>query len=205
MKCPNNNKLMRDDFFSYMQHGMYHVLNVNAYDHILFLIVLAIPYMFKDWKRLLFLITVFVIGHTVSLAFATYDVISVSNKWIEFLIPSTILVVALFNIFTAGKKTKNEKVGLLFFLTLFFGLIHGLGFVKIFETTINASSNKVLSILEIALGVEIGQLIVVFVILFLGFLCETLFRFSKRDWVMVISAVVVGLVVPMLIKSNIFA
>jgi hypothetical protein len=188
-----------------MQHGMYHVLNVNAYDHILFLIVLAIPYMFKDWKRLLFLITIFVIGHTISLAFATYDVISVSNKWIEFLIPSTILVVALFNVFTAGKKTKNEKVGLLFFLTLFLGLIHGLGFVKIFETTINSSSNKVLSILEIALGVEIGQLIVVFVILFLGFLCETLFRFSKRDWVMVISAVVVGLVVPMLIKSNIFA
>ena len=196
---------MRDDFFSYMQEGMYHVLNFNAYDHILFLIVLAIPYMFKDWKRLLFLITVFVIGHTVALAFATYDVISVSNKWIEFLIPSTILVVALFNIFTAGKKTKNEKVGLLLFVTLFFGLIHGLGFVRIFEATISASSNKLLSILEIALGVEIGQLIVVFIILFLGFLCETLFRFSKRDWVMVISAIVVGLLVPMLIKSNIFA
>ena len=103
---------MRDDFFSYMQQGMYHVLDVNAYDHILFLIVLAIPYMFKDWKRLLFLITVFVIGHTVALAFATYDVISVSNKWIEFLIPSTILIVALFNIFAVGKKPKNEKLGL---------------------------------------------------------------------------------------------
>ena len=196
---------MRDDFFSYMQHGMYHVLDVNAYDHILCLIVLAIPYMFKDWKRLLFLITVFVIGHTVALAFATYDVISVSNKWIEFLIPSTILVVALFNIFAVGKKPKNEKLGLLFFVTLFFGLIHGLGYVKTFEATINASSNKLLSILEIALGVEIGQLIVVFVILFLGFLCETLFRFSKRDWVLVISAIVVGLLIPMLIKSNIFA
>jgi hypothetical protein len=188
-----------------MQYGMYHVLNVNAYDHILFLIVLTIPYLFKDWKRVLFLVTIFVLGHSVSLAFATYGVISVSNKWIEFLIPMTILIIALFNVFTAGKKTQNEKVGMLFFITLFYGLIHGLGFVNVFEAAISKSENKLISLLEISLGIEIGQLIVVFIILFLGFLSQTLFRFSKRDWVMVISAIVVGLLIPMLIKSNIFA
>jgi len=195
---------MLDDFLSYMQSGMYHVLNVNAYDHILFLIVLTIPYLFKDWKRVLFLITVFVLGHSVSLALATYDVISVNNKWIEFLIPLTILIIALFNVFTTGRKAQNEKVGILFFATLFFGLMHGLGFVNIFESSIGNSSNKLLALLEIAIGLEIGQLIVVFIILFLGFLCQTLFRFSKRDWVMVISAIVVGLVIPMLIRNNIF-
>jgi hypothetical protein len=188
-----------------MQYGMYHVLNVNAYDHILFLIVLTIPYLFKDWKRVLFLVTIFVLGHSVSLAFATYGVISVSNKWIEFLIPMTILIIALFNVFTAGKKTQNEKVGMLFFITLYYGLIHGLGFVNVFEAAISKSENKLISLLEISLGIEIGQLIVVFIILFLGFLSQTLFRFSKRDWVMVISAIVVGLLIPMLIKSNIFA
>jgi len=196
---------MLNDFLSYMQSGMYHVLNVNAYDHILFLIVLTIPYLFKDWKRVLFLITVFVLGHSVSLALATYDVMSVNNKWIEFLIPLTILIIALFNVFTAGRKAQNEKVGILFFATLFFGLMHGLGFVNIFESSIGNSSNKLLALLEIAIGLEIGQLIVVFIILFLGFLCQTLFRFSKRDWVMVISAIVVGLVIPMLIRNNIFA
>lgn len=196
---------MLDDFLSYLQYGMNHVLYSNAYDHILFLIVLTIPYLFKDWKRVLFLVTIFVVGHSVSLAFATYGVISVSNKWTEFLIPLTILIVALFNVFTAGKKTKNEKIGLLFFMTLFFGLIHGFGFVKMFESAISLSDNKILPLLEIALGIEIGQLIVVFMILFLGFLGETLFRFSKRDWVMVISAVVVGMLIPMLIKNNIFA
>jgi hypothetical protein len=196
---------MLNDFLSNMQYGMYHILDVNAYDHILFLIVLTIPYLFKDWKRILFLVTIFVIGHSVSLAFATYDVISVSNKWIEFLIPMTILIIALFNVFTAGKKTQNKKVGLLFFITLFFGLIHGLGFVNVFESTISKSESKLISLLEISLGIEVGQLIVVFIILFLAFLCQTLFRFSKRDWVMVISAIVVGLLIPMLIKSNIFA
>lgn len=196
---------MLDSFLSYMQYGMYHVLNVNAYDHILFLIVLTVPYLFKDWKRVLFLVTIFVLGHSVSLAFATYDIISVSNKWIEFLIPMTILIIALVNVFTAGKKTQNEKVGMLFFITLFYGLIHGLGFVNAFEATIGKSQSKLISLLEISLGIEIGQLIVMFIILFLGFLSQTLFRFSKRDWVMVISAIVVGLLIPMLIKSNIFA
>ena len=196
---------MLDQFLSHIQHGMDHILNVSAYDHILFLIVLVIPYVFKDWKRVLFLVTIFVIGHSISLAFATYDVISVSKKWIGFLIPLTILIIALFNVFAAGKKTQNEKAGILFFAILFFGLIHGFSYVGMFEATIGAAGNKLISLLGNALGIEIGQLIIAFVILFIGFLCQTLFRFNKRDWIMVISAIVMGLLIPMLIKSNIFA
>jgi hypothetical protein len=181
------------------------VLNVKAYDHILFLIVLSVPYLFKDWKRLLFLVTMFTLGHTLSLALTTYDVINVNAKFVEFLIPITILIIALYNVFTAGKKAQNEKVGLLFFATLFFGLVHGLGYVSTFESLINNSNNKLISLLEISLGIEFGQLIVAFIVLFIGFLCQTIFRFSKRDWVMVISAVVVGLLIPMLIHSELLS
>lgn len=122
---------MLDDFLSNLQHGIYHILNVNAYEHIVFLIVLAVPYLFKDWKRILLLITVFTLGHTVSLLLATYNVISVNSSLVGFLIPLIILVVALYNVFTAGKKAHNEKVGILFLSTLFFGLIHGLGYVAL--------------------------------------------------------------------------
>lgn len=196
---------MLDALLSNIQHGMYHVLNVKAYDHILFLIVLSVPYLFKDWKRLLFLVTMFTLGHTLSLALTTYDVINVNAKFVEFLIPITILIIALYNLFTAGKKAQNEKVGLLFFATLFFGLVHGLGYVSTFESLINNSNNKLISLLEISLGIEFGQLIVAFIVLFIGFLCQTIFRFSKRDWVMVISAVVVGLLIPMLIHSELLS
>ena len=196
---------MLDELLSNIQHGMYHVLNVKAYDHILFLIVLSVPYLFKDWKRLLFLVTIFTLGHTLSLALTTYDVINVNAKLVEFLIPITILIIALYNVFTAGKKAQNEKVGLLFFATLFFGLVHGLGYVSTFESLINSSNNKLISLLEISLGIEFGQLIVAFIVLFIGFLCQTIFRFSKRDWVMVISAVVVGLLIPMLIHSELLS
>ena len=195
---------MLDQFLSHIQHGIDHVLNINTYDHILFLIVLTIPYVFKDWKRVLSLVTIFVIGHVISLTFATYNVISVNKKWITFLIPLTILIIALFNVFTAGKKAQNEKAGILFFATLFFGLIHGFSFVEMFESTIGVSGNKFISLLGNALGFEIGQLIIAFVIVFVGFLRQTLFRFNKRDWVLVISAIVIGLLIPLLIKSNIF-
>ena len=196
---------MLDEFLINLQYGMYHVLNIKAYDHILFLIVLSVPYLFKDWKRILFLITIFTLGHTVSLALATYNVINVNSKVTAFLIPVTIFIVALYNVFTAGKKAQNEKVGILFFATLFLGLIHGLGYVGIFESTIKANDNKFLSLLEISLGIEVGQIIVGFIVIFLGFLCQTIFRFSKRNWVMVISAVVIGVLIPMLIRFGVFS
>ena len=196
---------MLTNFLFQIQHGMDHVLSLSAYAHILFLIVLAVPYLFKDWKRIFFLTIIFILGHSVTLALATYHVISVNSNWIAFLIPLTILVIALYNVFTAGKKSLNEKRSMLFFATLFFGLIHGLGFVNTFETTISNSDNKVIALLENALGIEIGQLIVVFIILFIGFLCQTLFRFSKRDWVIVISSIVIGMILPMLIHNKMFA
>lgn len=196
---------MIDTFLSNFQDGVYHVLHINAYDHILFLIVLTVAYLFKDWKRVLLLITVFTLGHCVSLTLTAYGVVSVNAKLIEFLIPLTILTIGLFNIFTAGKKSHGNSVGLLFFATLFFGLIHGLGFVGTFEAMISSTENKILALLEIGLGIEVGQLVVAFIVIFLSFLCQTIFRFSKRDWVMVMSAIVVGFVLPMLIQSDFFS
>jgi hypothetical protein len=196
---------MIDNFISNLQDGIYHVLHMSAYDHILFLIVLTLPYLFKDWKRILLLITVFTVGHCLSLSLVTYNIISVNINVVTFLIPLTILIVALFNIFTAGKKTHQTKIGLLFFITLFFGLIHGLGFANDLNRLISASENKLLAILEIALGIEIGQLIIAFIVIFLSFICQTIFRFSKRDWMLVISAIVLGCVLPILITSELFS
>lgn len=195
---------MIDTFLSNFQDGVYHVLHIKAYDHILFLIVLVVAYMFKDWKRVLLLVTVFTLGHCVSLALTAYGVVSVNAKLIEVLIPLTILTVGLFNIFTAGKKSHGNTIDLLFFTTLFFGLIHGLGFVGTFESLISKSENKILALLEIGLGIEVGQLIIAFIVIFLSFLCQTIFRFSKRDWIMVMSSIVVGFVLPMVIQSDFF-
>ena len=196
---------MLENFWYNVQYGMNHVLNINAYDHVLFLLVLTVPYLFKDWKRVLLLISIFTLGHALSLVMAVYGIITVNAKLVEFLIPITIMIVALYNVFTAGKKAPSEKVGILFLSTLFFGLIHGLGFASQFLKHLKPSENKLIKMLEFALGIELAQIIIVFVVLFLGFLCQTIFRFSKRDWVVVISAIVVGLLIPMLINNRLFA
>lgn len=196
---------MLDNFLFNVEYGINHVLDINGYDHVLFLMVLTVPYLFKDWKRVLLLVTMFTLGHTLSLILAAYDVVKVNGKLVEFLIPVSILVVALFNVFTAGKSAKSEKVGVLFFSSLFFGLIHGLGFAREFKMLFTSGDNKIVTLLEFALGIEIAQLIIVFVVLFLGFICQTIFRFSRRDWVMVISAIVVGLTIPMILGSDFLA
>lgn len=196
---------MIDNFISNLQDGIYHVLHISAYDHILFLIVLTLPYIFKDWKRILVLVTIFTVGHCLSLSLVTYNIVSINIKVIAFLIPLTILITALYNIFTAGRKTHHTKIGLLFFIALFFGLIHGLGFANDLNVLTSASENKLLAIIEIALGIEIGQLVIAFIVIFLSFLCQTIFRFSKRDWIMVISSIVLGCVLPMLINSGLFS
>lgn len=196
---------MLENFWFNVQYGINHVLNINAYDHVLFLIVLTVPYMFKDWKRVLLLVSMFTLGHTLSLVLAVYNIVSVKAQMVEFLIPITILIVALFNVFTSGKGAQKEKVGILFLSTLFFGLIHGLGFAREFKMLLGDSDNKIVLLLEFALGIELSQIIIVFAVLFLGYLSQTIFRFNKRDWIMVISAIVVGLVIPMILNSGFLA
>ncbi|WP_426432142.1 HupE/UreJ family protein [Winogradskyella sp. HB-48] len=193
---------MLENFWFNVKYGINHVLDPNGYDHVLFLMVLAVPYLFKDWKRVLLLVSMFTLGHTLSLVLAAYGVVSVDGKLVEFLIPVTILVTAIYNVFTAGKNDKGKKIGLLFFTTLFFGLIHGLGFAREFKMFAGQSQNKIELLIEFALGIEIAQIIIVFVVLFLGFLFQTIFRFSRRDWVMVLSAIVTGLVIPMIMGSD---
>jgi len=96
-------------------------------------------------------------------------------------------------------------VGVLFLSTLFFGLVHGLGFAREFKMLLGDTDNKLVLLLEFALGIELAQVIIVFVVLFLGYIVQTIFRLTKRDWIMVISAIVVGLVIPMILNSDFLA
>jgi len=193
---------MLENFWFNIEYGLNHVLDINGYDHILFLIVLTVPYLFKDWKRVLVLVSMFTLGHTLSLVLATYDIVSVNGELVEFLILLTILIVAFYNVFTTSKISKEKKIGILFFSALFFGLIHGLGFAREFKMFIGRSESKLAPLVEFALGIEMAQVIIVFVVLFLGFFSQIIFRFSKRDWVMVMSAIVIGVILPMLLKSE---
>ena len=186
-----------DNFIFFLKEGLYHVLDWNAYDHILFLIALAVVYNFNNWKKVIWLISLFTIGHTFSLILADYKIVSVSSDLVVFLIPVTIII--LF----AKSATKNTKTNTNLFFALFFGLIHGLGFSGYFKMLIGSTEDKLIPLLEFALGIEVAQLIIVFIILLLGFVFQNIFRFPKRDWILIVSSIVIGVVLPIL-KGAIF-
>ncbi|WP_029036225.1 HupE/UreJ family protein [Salinimicrobium xinjiangense] len=191
-------------FWLYFRLGLEHVLDWNAYDHILFLIVLVASYSFFSWIRVFWLVTIFTLGHTISLILSTYDIVRVDSSWVEFLIPVTILVTAIFNMVNAKKRENKNNISVLYLTTAFFGIIHGLGFSTYFKMIAAGTKSKFLPLLEFALGIEIAQIIVVLAVLILAFLLQNVLGVKRRDWILVVSAIVIGIVLPIL-KENYLA
>ena len=193
------------EFWVYFQIGLHHVLDIQAYDHVLFLMALVIPFTFKDWKKIILSVTLFTLGHTTALVFSVYKILIVKASFIEFLIPITILLTANYNLASIGKSNKKGKINWVFLITLFFGIIHGFGFSNYFNTLLGGSSNsKLVPLLEFALGIEAAQLSVVLAVLVLAYIVQTVFKYSRRDWILVGSAFIVGVVLPMIIESEIW-
>ncbi len=193
------------EFWVYFQIGLHHVLDIQAYDHVLFLMALVIPFTFKDWKKIILSVTLFTLGHTTALVFSVYKILVVKANFIEFLIPITILLTAIYNLASIGKSNKKGKINWVFLITLFFGIIHGFGFSNYFNTLLGGSSNsKLVPLLEFALGIEAAQLTVVLAVLVLAYIVQTVFKYSRRDWILVGSAFIVGVVLPMIIESEIW-
>ena len=187
-----------NDFIFYFKMGLFHVLDIKAYDHILFLIVLAVVYQFKQWKKVLWLITLFTIGHSITLALSAYGILKVRADLVEFLIPLTIFITGLMNVLTARKASVGKENQNLFF-ALFFGLIHGLGFSNYFKMMIGKTSDKFLPLIEFALGVEAAQIIIVLGILLVGSLLQSILGVNRRDWILVASSIVIGFAMQMMI------
>ena len=178
-----------------------HVLDWKAYDHILFFIVLAVIYNFNDWKKVLWLITLFTIGHTATLGLATYNITNIEVEIIEFLIPLTIFITALVNLLTVGKQ-RFGKININLFFAFFFGLIHDLGLSGFLKMILEDSDDKLLPLLEFAFGVELAQIAIVLGTLVLGSIALNVLKISKKDWILILSSIVIGVVIPMLFERK---
>jgi hypothetical protein len=194
-----------DDFLIFLKTGFTHVLNFHAYDHLLFLIALAVPYVAKDWKRIIILISSFTLGHTISLLLSVFNIVKVLDSWVELLILGTILITAFYNIILVGKSSKNNTITFIAVVTVFFGILHGLGFSNYFNSLLPGKpTDKLLPLLEFAIGIEGAQIIVVILVLLLAFISQTLFRFNKRDFTLIMSSFVLGVVVPLILENPIW-
>jgi hypothetical protein len=186
------------DFRFYFGLGWEHIMNWNALDHLLFITALATIYLLKDWKQVLILVTAFTIGHSLTLALSVLDIIRFSSRWVEFLIPCTIIITAISNLFQ--KKFTPKSIRINYFLALFFGLIHGMGFANAIRFMLAKDQSLGWGLFGFNVGLEAGQIIVVTIVLLLAWAIVTFFRVNRRDWVLFISAGIFSLALKMALE-----
>ena len=182
------------EFQLYFVLGKDHILDYsNGYDHILFVVALCAVYVVRDWKQLLILVTAFTVGHSVTLALATLNVISVRTSLIEFLIPLTIFVTAVSNLFRKESGLTQGKVQVNYFFAVFFGLIHGMGFSSYLRALLGRSSEILTQLFAFNLGLEFGQIIIVGIFLAVSFIAINWLGVARRDWKMILSSAIAGM------------
>lgn len=182
------------EFEVYFGLGKDHILDYkNGYDHILFVTALCALYQWRDWKRVLILVTAFTVGHSITLALASLEIISVSPDWVEFLIPVTIFITAFSNIFKGESAVSGRAIQLNYLYALFFGLIHGMGFSNYLRAILGKDRSILTQLFAFNVGLEVGQIIIVAIFLTFAFLAVDLFKVNRRDWRMVVSALIAGM------------
>lgn len=183
------------DFEIYLPLGFQHITDLKGYDHILFVIALCAIFRLKDWRKVAFLITAFTIGHSVTLALATLNVITYSTKLIELLIPITIVLTCVLNFFhkSAERSLDVEKSSFFRYpMAMVFGLIHGMGFFNYLRSLLGKEENIWQPLLAFNIGLEIGQLVIVLIVLISSSLMLDIFRVKKHNWNLILSGIVAG-------------
>lgn len=188
-----------NDLEIYFEEGYKHIADLKALDHILFVIALCLRYQFADWRKILILITAFTIGHSLTLALSVLNLFAYSVKWIEFLIPLTIVITAISNVFVR-KFMFRRKFPIIYFLALFFGLVHGLGFSSYLKSLLGAGQNMVTPLLAFNLGLELGQLLIVACILLISFIFVNILKCNRREYLLYLTGGIFALALQMAIE-----
>lgn len=188
-------------FKMYFLLGFEHIVSVNSLDHILFILALAIIYVFSEYKKVLVLVTAFTIGHSITLALSTLQFINFSTNIIEFLIALTIFISSVYNIYYVRKKdfTIKNAHNVKYLIALVFGLIHGLGFSFTLRALLGAEGSIILPLFGFNIGLEIGQILIVIIILTISTLVIKFVKIKRHIWITLVSLIAAGFSVQMMI------
>ena len=187
------------NFSLYFSLGRQHIANLNGLDHILFIVALCIRYNFADWKKILLLITAFTVGHSITLALSVFNIVHLPPNWVEFLIPVTIFITAVSNLFVK-KFVFKSKYPVIYFFSLFFGLVHGLGFSNYLRSLLGRSQSIVVELLAFNTGLEVGQLLIVIALLFITFVALSLVKVNRREYILILSGGILGFALQMALQ-----
>jgi len=189
------------EFLVYLRLGFEHISDIRGYDHILFIAALTAVYQIREWRHLLWLVTAFTVGHSVTLALATLDIIRFDQDLIEFLIPVTIFLTSVINIAEKRQQVSQGAERLKYAIALGFGLIHGMGFSNFLRAVLGEEDSLFIPLLSFNLGLEVGQICIVFCVLFLAFILVRFARMDQRSWILVLSGATAGIALTMIIDK----
>ena len=186
-----------NDVAFYFETGWHHIISWSALDHVLFIIALSAIYLAQNWKQVLVLVTAFTIGHSLTLALSVYDIIRINEKWVELLIACTIVATGVFNFMVKNFKPRSLRIN--YFLALFFGLIHGMGFANTIRFMLAKDQHIALPLVSFNIGLEAGQIVVVAFILSISFLLVNKLKLNRKWWVWALSGIAILIALNMVI------
>ncbi|WP_026956173.1 HupE/UreJ family protein [Algoriphagus vanfongensis] len=190
-----------NSFELYFRLGLQHILDINGYDHILFVLALCAVYIPRDWRKIIILVTAFTIGHSLTLALATFKVVEIRSDIIEFLIPVTIAITAFVTILKP-RPSSGKNVQMNYLLALFFGLIHGLGFSNYLRELLGKEAIIWKPLLAFNLGLEAGQLVIVGVFLLMTSVLVGIAGVNRKEWTLVVASMVLGVSLMLMLETK---
>lgn len=168
-------------FTEHFKLGITHIIGISGLDHVLFILVMVAVYTYKNTQKILWIITSFTIAHSLTLLLSMMQILNIPASWIEAIIPLTIMFTCIENMFL--EKLHDYRV----ILSGIFGLIHGLGFSNSFQEIYDTEFSLTQHLLPFNLGIEVGQIIIVIVILFIQWIGIKFIPISLRQWKNVLS------------------
>lgn len=189
-------------FLEFLGHGFKHIADWNAYDHILFIIVMCAIYQLKDWKKMLVLVTAFTVGHSLTLALSISKLVTIDRDLVEFLIPLTIIITAIWNMIPKKENSSDKRLlSANYIMVLFFGLIHGLGFSNYLGMMLGRREDPFVPFFGFNVGVELGQICIIIIFMLLSFLFLSIFRLKHKYWIWGISILAIIASLELLIRN----
>ena len=157
-----------------IQNGIFHILNKDAIDHILFLWVLAIGLTFNDRRMLLWSITGFTLGHAFAAFAVMFNYPMIPLKWVEFAIPMTIVARGIQRLISPTETATLPWKTIL--VIALFGFIHGSAVSTELKMMVVKGESLVGKLVGFNIGVELGQLLCISGILFISVTLNRLLR-----------------------------
>ena len=187
-------------FNTFFQSGWEHIVDINAYDHLLFVMTLCAAFKLKEWKQILIIITAFTIGHSGTLILSAFDIIPTNAKLIDLLIPFTIMLTAIANVINYNKNRKFSDAKIKYSIALVFGLIHGLAFASNFKFML-FSDNILMPLFLFNIGIEAGQLFIVLLFMIALWFYSKVINGEHFKWNLFISGAGFGIAATIFINA----